>query len=232
MKEFWRWMKVVGRWLAEEWRLWGPLAVVPAVMLLASRLPGTLELRVRYCGLIFELLGILTVAWGLSDKRRLFKRPSIFAHFQSWLSRRPRLGVKPQPISLSGTATISLSVSGKLTVWRSTPPGSAAEDRLDALEANLETLRTRQAEITKSLDEEIRNRTEAVNAERQSRESTMGDVRTQVETFAAGSLEIERAGLLWLILGVILATASTEIAGVLTSMKGLEGVTIPDPALR
>ncbi len=83
------------------------------------------------------------------------------------------------------------------------------------MEANLVTLRTELAEAAKELQEETRNRTEAVESERRTRESEVKELRMQLEGFGAGSLHVEMAGVFWVILGIVLATASSEIAGAL-----------------
>ena len=73
-----RWVKALARWLAEAWRVWIPVSVVVLVLTVASSLPLSLADPVlRYFGLAFQLLGILTVVSALRDKRRLFNRPSL-----------------------------------------------------------------------------------------------------------------------------------------------------------
>ncbi len=104
-------------------------------------------------------------------------------------------------------------------MWRGRPPEASIETRLAVLEANIGTLRTEQAEIEKQLNEETRNRTEAIGSERLARESAVREIRTQLETFGAGSLHLEMAGLFWLVLGVVLTTASGEVAGALKWLR-------------
>jgi hypothetical protein len=77
-------------------------------------------------------------------------------------------------------------------------------------------LREEQSEIDKQLHEETRNRNETLKSEREAREVATRELRTQLDTFGAGNLNIEAAGIFWLVLGVILATASPEVA------KGLQ----------
>lgn len=219
MQRFWRWIVAVAHWIADAWRVWGALAIVVFVALIGSQLPGNVDDRVRYCGLTLELLGIFTVVSGLRDKRRIFKRPSLLDHARSWLARRPRWGTRTHTISLSGIASAAAFGTAKLSVWRGASPDASVEARLAALEANVETLRSEQAGTSKELQEETRKRTEAVDSERQARESADRDIRTQLETLGAGSLHLETAGLIWLVLGVGLATAPTEVASALAWFK-------------
>lgn len=189
------------------------------VALIGSQLPGNVDDRVRYCGLTLELLGIFTVVSGLRDKRRIFKRPSLLEHVCSWLARRPRWATRTHTISLSGVASATAFGTAMLSGWRGASPDTSVEARLAALEAKVETLRTEQAGTSKELQEETRKKTEAVDSERQARESADQDIRTQLETLGAGSLHLETAGLFWLVLGVGLATAPTEVAIALAWFK-------------
>lgn len=104
-------------------------------------------------------------------------------------------------------------------MWRGTPPEASVETRLAVLEANMETLRTEQAEIGKQFHEQTKKLTEAIGSERQVRESAVRQIQTQLETFGAGSLHLEMAGLFWLVLGVVLTTASGEVAGALKWLR-------------
>lgn len=104
---------------------------------------------------------------------------------------------------------------GKVSVWLDAPPKSSIEDRLAALLANVESLKAEQADIAKELQEEIRKRIEGVDLERQMRELAVIDIRRQLGTLGAGGLQLEWAGVLWLILGVVFATVPSEIASVL-----------------
>ena len=80
------------------------------------------------------------------------------------------------------------------------------------LEKNLEILKGNQREAVNRLKEEIKNRNEALNSERQMREQALRDIRTLLETFGAGGLNLERIGIVWLFLGVIFASIPSEVA--------------------
>ena len=215
-----RWVKALAYWLVEAWRVWVPVLLVVLVLTIASQLPLSLaDSMLRYCGLTFQLLGILTVVSGLRDKRRLFNRPSLVENIRRWINRRPRWGAKPQTILVAGTGSISVSGSARLSVWRGAPPDAPVEARLAALEANLATLRIEQAETAKESQEATRKTNEAVDAERRVRESAVTALRAQLEGLGARGLNVEMMGVFWLILGVVLATVPGEIAAVLKWLR-------------
>jgi hypothetical protein len=149
----WQWIKATVHWLAMEWRVWLALAVFPVVFIIGSWLPGSLEAHLRYCGLTFEVIGIFTVAFGLLDKWRLFKRPSILDHLRDWWERRPLWGGKGQTVALSGLESVAVVGSCKVSLWRGVPPGASVEDRLATLEENVKTLREEHGETGKHIEE-------------------------------------------------------------------------------
>ena len=215
-----RWVKALARWLTEAWRVWIPVSVVVLVLTVASQLPLSLADPVlRYCGLAFQLLGILTVVSGLRDKRRLFNRPSLVENILLWIHRWPRWGAKPQTNLVAGTGSISISGSARVSRWRGVPADASVEARLAALEENLATLRTEQAEAEKRFQESTRKTNEAVDAERRARKSAIGSLRFQLEKLGAGGLHVEMMGVFWLVLGIVLATVPGEIAAVLKWLR-------------
>jgi hypothetical protein len=185
--------------------------VVVFVLIAASLLPLDLDHRLRYSGLILEVLGTLTLAVGVVHKRRLFNRPSFWQDVRSWVSQLPPFGVKQNVVIVIGAGSLSMSGSAaKVQVWRRSD--ESIESRVAALEANLDTVRTELGETVKNLQEESRNRADAVNSERQARESDNKELRTQLEGLGAEGLALEAIGVFWLIVGVLLSTASSEIA--------------------
>jgi hypothetical protein len=214
-----RWVKALAGWLAEPWRVWVTVSVVLLVPAAASQLPATAaEPLLRYCGLVAQLLGIQTVVSGLQSKQRLFNRPGFAETVRLWIHRRPRWGAKPQTVVTTGTASLSLSV-GRVSIWRDARPDAPVEERLAALEANPATLRTELTETTKEFQEATRKTREAVDAENRRRESAVAALRTQLEGLGAEGLHIELWGVVWLILGVVLATIPGEVVWMLHGFK-------------
>ena len=206
------WLSAIARWLAQPWRAWGTVGVVLVVAGLSWLLPGTVEDRIRYCGLVLQLLGIATVVALLRDKRRTFKRQSLLEQFQQWLSARPRFRPKGHIISVSGIGSSSAVGTATLSVWRRAVASAPLEERLSAIEANVETLKQDLESTSRRLQMSFDRLATELTEERRTRESTDTAIRDQVEKFAAEGLHVEAAGLLWLILGIVLATVPGELA--------------------
>jgi hypothetical protein len=201
-------------WLSEFRRVWITVGAIVVIFGVAMLLPICRETALRWSGMLIELFGIGTVVIGLDAKCRLFKLPSFLENALNWVQRRPRW--KPMPTSFEVKPTAgSLTLSGglsKVPLWRGTPDGASTEDRVKALEDNLQTMRKEQSEIEKMLDQERTERQQALTTERQEREAADGKLKQILEGLGSGGLDIEAMGIAWVIVGVILATASNEIA--------------------
>jgi len=215
-----RWIRAHGPWLMQAQRVWVPIVAALGIVLVTSLFPTSAENRVRYCGLVLQVLGIGTVVFGITSKRRLFGRPSLLEHVRNWLSKRPRWGVARQFVLVAEPASLSLSGSARLSVWRGVGPEASLEDRMAAAEANLTTLRTELGDLADQVRAEAGQRVEAVNAERQAREAAVRDLRVHLEGLGAEGLHMEMTGVFWLVMGVVLATMPGEIACAATWLRG------------
>src|SRR3954462_7728239 len=76
-------------WLREARHAWGAMVVIASA--LAMEFGFQSEPVVRITGLVLQLLGIGTVAWGISETRALFGQPSLASKTKAWLARFPLL---------------------------------------------------------------------------------------------------------------------------------------------
>lgn len=117
------------------------------------------EVTVRYSGLGLELAGVFIVAYGLSERQAVFGLPSFkertlrvlgqwSAYLKRLLSRQ-----KGQPVTLKVNTgdSVMVGLTGKLSVWRGVPPDAEIERRVEALEANVLTLKSEQSDSTQHL---------------------------------------------------------------------------------
>jgi hypothetical protein len=89
---------------------------------------------------------------------------------------------------------------------------TSVEARLAALEKNVEILTAGQEHLTNQLTQEATKRDEAIKAERQAREASLVQLRTVLDNFGAGGLNLERIGIVWFLLGVVLSSVSSGIS--------------------
>lgn len=199
------------------WPAWVAITGVVLACGVGWCLPWPGDNRVSVAGMLLQLLGIATVAVGLSQARRQFGRPSVKEQLIAWV-RRAALVFAPSK-SVVGVVTSSLgsvTITGTATVRGTLAPGVSLERRVEALEQNLRALQT---QVDKNA-EDLRAQGAHLKAEleREARERREQDHHTvrMIEEFAVGGLHLEGIGLFWLSLGVV----GTSMAGRIASWLG------------
>lgn len=166
-------------------------------------------------GLFLQLSGVATVVWGLRETRQLFGYPTLFQHAIDWAKRFPRY--KPSPISGEGKATLpAFTCEGSGYIWESFSREVAIEKRVAAIERNLKCVDERLNKVQGRLHYETNRITSELHKERLRREEEDINTRRQLELSQTGGLGISAVGFIWLSMGLILSTASQEIAQWLT----------------
>ena len=207
-----RFVIAYAKWVSSFRRIWVALGVVAVAAALSALIPAKPEDQIRYCGLLLQLLGVGTVVALLADKTTTFGRLGPLAYLRERISARPRFRPQSQTIALSGVAASTAIGSAHLSVWRNPAAGASVEDRLAAMEGNVEGLKQDlqwNAQQNRQVSDQLRTQ---MDTERATRQSSVTAVEQRLERFGAGGLHIEAAGLLWLVVGIVLATVPLEIA--------------------
>jgi len=209
-------LKAIWLWLAEARYAWLSTAVICIALVISLR-PQTTEPVIRLTGLVLQLLGVVTVIWGISETRTLFGHPSFSSKTRAWLSRFPflrRNGVA----QLSGV-TCTGSV-GKVRAYGINGPGDnpSIESRLEALEKNITSIHERISQTQREMDEEFQKTAAAFKREEQSRQATDNTILVKLEATGTGGVHISAIGALLLFVGVVLSTAALEIASLLSKI--------------
>lgn len=188
-------MKRCARQLVAPWEAW--------VTLFALVLCLVFDEHLRWSALGFQVLGTLTVTHILVGKVRFFGQASIIEETKTWLRG---FGVKSHvPEDEAGIYAVA-EAKARMSLWRK--GDSSTEARLAALEANIQTLREEQDDLEKALQQEVSNRVEEVAIERRERASAVGSIRNDLISLGAGSIRIERWGVIWLSMSLIFSAWS------------------------
>jgi hypothetical protein len=83
---------------------------------------------------------------------------------------------------------------------------------LEAMITNVEGLNQRLLELESELDTRFRSHSHALSQEQQAREREDTELRLRLEASQTGGLHLGLIGLIWLFLGVLLSTLSSEIS--------------------
>jgi hypothetical protein len=221
IREVWRFGVSLIRWAFDAWRGWVPPLALVVVLMAASQLPlAPAERVLRYAGLLFQVLGILTVVSDLRGRRAMFRQPSLGEKTAAWFRRRPRWRPEAQNIVLSAVESASVAFGAEsVTVWRGTAAGAPVADRLTAVEANLATLKGEHERAIEVLQASIGRLNSAMGSERRDRDAANRALQTQLEGIGAGGINLEMMGVVWLLVGVVLATSSGEIARMIARIQ-------------
>ncbi|GAB5505971.1 MAG: hypothetical protein Rhirs2KO_11340 [Rhizobiaceae bacterium] len=188
----------------------GLSAPVGVAFALASRVD--IEMGLRWAGGVAQVLGFVAVAMGLSSTSRLFNQPGPIASFFRWLGNIPPFsrGVTIHEESISFTLKPGLSV-----VRLGRPKVGTVEQRLGVVEKNLSALDEQVAQfhreqlqtnarVTESLAEQARNLREEVE-----------EIRKKLEGATVGAIWLEWVGVCFFVAGIVVSTASKEMADLL-----------------
>jgi hypothetical protein len=205
------WSRWVVSWLGEARLLWLTLGVVGVAIAFASSGPWQTEPRIRITGLLLQLLGLATVVWGIRQTGEFFGHPTLRQALAAWILRFPSYHGKV----VSGTAHMSggfATVSGRGSARVSAKEGASPEERIDALEKNLGYLSRELDHTQQTLDETKRALAAAIKTESSERRTALEAVHRKLETAQTGGLYIAASGTLFLVVGVIMSTASLELS--------------------
>jgi len=163
---------------------------------------------------VLQLLGVATVAWGISETRALFGRPSLSHRIIVWLNRFP-LWRRNIVIELQGIAATASVGRASAHVVHSAAIDATIEARVAALEKNIASVHDRIGEIHRETREELQNLVVAVSREERGRLAEDEQLRRTLEAASTGGIHISAIGALWIFVGLILSTAAPEIAALL-----------------
>jgi hypothetical protein len=170
----------------------------------------------RYAGTLLEIFGVVNVAIGLHETRKLFPgRSSIGDRVRAWLKQVAAAFHPPQPITAQGQAAGVAIVAGRARVRRGVGLNASVDDRLDALQNNLNALQEEMDAELRDLTTKIDRASTALDRERNERKKADDTAIRLIEEATIGGLNLEAVGLLWLTLGVLGSGFADEIARLL-----------------
>jgi len=200
----------VWKWMVGPTYVWLAVAVTGFALAVAFGGAPT-EPKIRITGLVLQVLGILTVVWGISETRRLYGLPSIAskvaAFFEAFPLRRRSVVVA------AGGGSIRIS-GGKARAYGTHGPGEnpTVDSRLAALERNIASIHERITSVERDIEDEVRKAADALATEARARETEDRSIRERLETTSTGGIHISAIGTVWLLFGVLMSTASVELA--------------------
>jgi hypothetical protein len=184
---------------------------------------------VCYAGTLLQILGLATVATGLSHVRRLFGRPSLGQKTVAWLRQLAAAFHRPKPITARLNATLDdMTLAAEVRAPLSAGPQSPLERRVAILEENLDRLRNEVDAKEARLRRDLSAIKDSLGHEQQAREAENRQITAKMKELAVGGLHLEFVGLTWLFLGVTGASIPDEIANPLSAfLRGAFQLPVP-----
>ena len=198
--------------IVEPWRVWVCLLSLVVILWPLDFLSTNIENKIRFAGLIFQLMGISTVAIGIRNTRKLFGKPGYPELAKGFMQRFINI-FKRKSVTLSvEPLTGIVTMSGGLVSAVVKNANPSLEERISALEEKLEIAEKSISDTQNKLKEEVRRLEEAGRSEQTERQRSDRELQRKLEDFSVGGLHLESMGLFWLIFGIVLGTIPGEIA--------------------
>jgi hypothetical protein len=228
VRQFFEFLRTRGNWLVRffRWILVEPkkfwitllpvfigviiIWFIPAGIFNYSSICDTLETRFRLTGLFLELSGIFSVVYGLNKTLKLHLGKNLPHIVLEWFKRFPKLLENQHGIELSAHMTAQDNSSAVVTFGPI--QNSAIEDRVTRLEEQFNQVSFQAHKDRILFENEFKKLSDSLNAERNERESGDNQVKQDINESAVEDAYIELIGIIWLFIGAIFASASTELA--------------------
>ena len=169
--------------------------------------------------MFLQVFGVSTVAIGVSRTRRQFGLPGLFASVLHWFQAFPRC--KRGFITVSGTSQMPDFGQVAGVQVDPFPPGRSLDRRVDDLEHRTQQLREDLAEKYRELSERLERSLDALRGEQYERSRNIEETRELVKSAHTDGEDLTLMGAVWILFGVLWATAPVEILDLYMWLKGL-----------
>lgn len=190
------------------WPFWFGIFALVAVWSIVFIL-GCREKDIRLLGMFLQLGGFLTVAKGLRDSGRLFKKPTVRERIALYFKGFPRRRVTNHILSAQGIVK-AMTGSGRGIVLPG--PDTPLEKRVEMLEERTKNLSSEVGELGGKLRAQSDELTLKITEEVTERQAGHRAFEEQLERAVIGGIHVEWWGVIFFIAGIILASASPELA--------------------
>ena len=133
--------RIIFRAFKNVWPLWLALSGFALSVGVGWLLSQNVKDAVLYAGTVFQLLGLILVAIGLSETRRLFGCPSLLHKFWEFFRQLASAFVTPKSMTLDANDLIVRVEAGEATLISVARPEDSLEVRVSILEENFNFLR-------------------------------------------------------------------------------------------
>jgi hypothetical protein len=203
------WFRTLGEVVFVDPRvLWLALVVPGVVLCVASAIGPSAQLptRLTWAASVLQILGILQVAWGLHQLRIELGQPKVRTLAQRWAAKVVRLfGLGRPPTRIEAAVGHAVGVATLSAQGYAVDP-SSLESRVAALEHQMKRLQTDLSEQMGRVNERIDHLSSTLTEQGRRHATDTAAIRSLMTQLFIGGLDLEVAGLVWILVGQVVAT--------------------------
>jgi hypothetical protein len=210
------------RWLVAGRALWAVIATLVVLYLVTYNFPAEKLLpdrfkdggaefadRVRWFGILLEVVSISTIAYGVSQSMAAFSKPKLVARFFRWVAEIRYVLIRRPPIHAIAHG-VSLGLVTSVATGTVLIKAGTMEQQLDQLRQAMDAVKKSIGDVNERVGQIERNTKKWIedeSAERQLTDRRLGDL---IEHQKIGDVHIQIAGLALLLISIFMANAPTE----------------------
>jgi hypothetical protein len=207
------WLRYKWAWAKENPLFWANLALIGiSILIFIWPAPvlatGPSDLRLRTWGLLLQLIGVVTVWLDLTSTARKFGKGSLLRRTWVWLKAAFGRNII---VSASGASFGISTANARVKIRRAIRPGAALPDRVTDLETNVQKIDDDLDDAYKEIGQRAAELDAKIKSEEKKHTAAIGEVRKSLEEAAAGNLATLLFGVVWLAIGIGIATLAPEL---------------------
>jgi hypothetical protein len=203
-------------WAKENPLFWWNIALILGTVAVSVIYPAPViesvpsDFRLKFWGLLLQLIGVFTVWHDLAHSGQTFGKSGFFPRTWTWL----KAGVLGRKVVINLESGVIAITGGKvrITQRRNTPPDSPIEQRVEALEYNLQKIDQELESVLQEIDQRTGELKAQIKGESQKLKASHSALEESLTNAIVGNYAVLAFGALWLVIGMVLSTLAPEIA--------------------
>ena len=213
-KGFGIWVLQIVAWVIRGLRHIFPYLALVLIVLSIAYFDGSIteckEQDIRWIGLLLQLIGFVIVLRQLNSRLRLFRKPSFLLRMKKFIEKFPSRHNKIFNLS-SEAVSVTLSASRpELTINLSRE--ASVEERIDVIEHEIKDVKKHLREMEELLGRNKAENQEEFDAVHGKIEAGHKELKRLIDEAVVGGVNMEWAGIVYFMVGIVLATISSEIS--------------------
>jgi hypothetical protein len=189
------------------------LAIVPmALICIGLTYARWTEPRIAQAGVILQVLGVFSVAYGVRETRRQFCQPSLPARMLAFISNVPKYPKRVTGADASIQHADISSAFGRLGSSGIAAHVPDVEARVSLLERQIQELAAATARGTAEVQGQLLKQQRQLDAESKRRAEAVTHLHRTLELTATGGLDLSLCGIVWLLFGSVFGTIPADVA--------------------